>query len=78
MSPVLAAVVSSLVSLLVPAIPGLIHLVFSPSPTSWWGGKIDRLRKAGFDPAVFEPEAVRLAKAEAETVAKLAAKAGQA
>ena len=74
MTPIVSALLSALVSLLVPAIPGIVHLLFSPSPTSWLGGKVDRLRKLGFDPAVFEPEATRLAKAEAETIAKLAAK----
>jgi hypothetical protein len=44
-------------------VPGLIHLIFSPDPTSKWGMVIDRARKLGFDPAAFEPEANRLAKA---------------
>jgi hypothetical protein len=51
-------------------LPGLVHLVFSPDPKSWWGGIVDRGRKLGFDPAAFEPDAIRLAKAQAEALAR--------
>jgi len=46
--------------------PALIHLVFSPDPTSRWGGIVSRWAHFGLNLAAFEPEADRVVRALAD------------
>jgi hypothetical protein len=46
--------------------PALIHLVFSPDPTSRWGGIVERWAHLGLNLRAFQPEADRVVAALAE------------